>query len=91
MVPGRSLPIVLVLVLAGLLARQGHTPGVDWHPAHPSPPVRRNGRRGDVIPGPHILPVLALGPLPKELTMAANIIEAADRAERPLRNRWRPA
>ena len=56
MVFGRFLPIMLVLALAGSLAKAGHHAGVARHPAHPSTPVRRDGRRCHPDPGRTDLP-----------------------------------
>ena len=41
----RFIPIVLVLALAGSLARQQPGPGDRRHAAHPPAPVRRDARR----------------------------------------------
>ena len=45
MLAGRLLPIVLVLALAGSLARQQPVPANAGHPAHAPDPVRRDARR----------------------------------------------
>ena len=45
MVLGRFLPMILVLALAGSLAKQGTTPESDRDAAHPPATVRRHGRR----------------------------------------------
>ncbi len=65
MVFGRFLPIILVLALAGSLAKQGSTPDSDRHPAHPSAAVRRHGRRRDADPGRADLPAHARARTPR--------------------------
>ena len=59
MVFGRFLPIVLVLALAGSLAKQGTSPASARHAADPSASVRRHGRRGHPDPGDPDLPAHA--------------------------------
>ena len=65
MVFGRFLPIILVLALAGSLARQGTHAGVHRHAAHPPTAVRRHGRRRDAHPRRPHLPARARARAPR--------------------------
>ena len=70
MLLGRFLPIVLVLALAGSLARQRHGPG---RPRAPCPPTRRCSSALLVgvivlVTGLTFFPALALGPIAEALS-----------------------